>query len=135
MIEQVAKTIARHHMLEPGQRIGVAVSGGADSVCLLHVLRELAPRWSLRLTVLHLDHQLRGEESRQDTVFVRGLALSLGLPFVLEETDVAALCEAAGENLEQAARMARLAFFRRLIQSGTLARVATGHTRSDQAET
>ena len=61
MIEQVAKTIIHCSMFQAGQRAGVAVSGGADSVCLLHVLRDLAPRWNLRLTVLHLDHKLRGE--------------------------------------------------------------------------
>jgi len=135
MLEEVAKTIARYSMFQPGQRVGVAVSGGADSVCLLHVLRDLAPRWSLRLIVLHLDHQLRGEESRQDAAFVRDLAAALDLPFELQETDVAAPCREAGENLEQAARAARLEFFRRLIQAGIVDRIATGHTRSDQAET
>ena len=122
-------------MFQPDHRVGVAVSGGADSVCLLHVLLELAPRWNLRLTVLHLDHQLRGEESCQDAAFVRDLAASLSLPFELEETDVAALCREAGENLEQAARVARLQFFKRLTQAGTVDRIAAGHTRSDQAET
>jgi tRNA(Ile)-lysidine synthase len=111
--------------------VGVAVSGGADSVCLLHVLVELAPRWDLRLSVLHLDHGLRGEESRQDAEFVRGLADRLGLPLSLRETPVAQ----APDNLEQAAREARLAFFREAIASGAAKRVATGHTRSDQAET
>jgi len=122
-------------MFQPGQRVGVAVSGGADSVCLLHVLCELAPRWDLRLTVLHLDHQLRGEESLQDAVFVRDLAAALDLPFELRETDVQALCRQTGDNLEQAARAARLAFFRDLTGGRTLDRVAVGHTRSDQAET
>jgi tRNA(Ile)-lysidine synthase len=135
MIEQVAKTITRYSMFQPGQRVGVAVSGGADSICLLHVLRELAPRWNLRLVVLHLDHKLRGEESRQDAVFVRGVAATLDLPFELQETDVAALCRETGGNLEQTARTARLAFFRRLMQAGTVDRIAAGHTRSDQAET
>ncbi len=135
MLEKVAKTIARYSMFQPDQRVGVAVSGGADSVCLLHVLRELAPRWNLRLTVLHLDHQLRGEESRQDAAFVRDLAAALDLPFVLQETDVAALCRETGDNLEQAARAARLEFFTRLIEAGTVDRIAAGHTRSDQAET
>jgi tRNA(Ile)-lysidine synthase len=65
MLDRVSQTITRHRMFAPGQRVGVAVSGGADSVCLLHLLRELAPRWTLCLTVLHLDHCLRGEESRQ----------------------------------------------------------------------
>jgi tRNA(Ile)-lysidine synthase len=135
MLEQVAKTIARYSMFQPDQRVGVAVSGGADSVCLLHVLRELAPSWTLRLTVLHLDHQLRGEESRQDAAFVRHLAAALELPFELQETNVAALCRETGDNLEQAARTARLEFFKRLTQAGTVDRIATGHTRSDQAET
>src|ERR1017187_764731 len=94
MIEQVAKTIARYSMFQPGQRMGVAVSGGADSVCLLHVLQDLAPRWNLRQTVLHLDHKLRGEESRQDAAFVR---------FVAVRRNVGLL----GDNLEQAARAGR----------------------------
>lgn len=135
MLDQVAKTIARYSMFQPDQRVGVAVSGGADSVCLLHVLRELAPRWNLRLSVLHLDHMLRGDESREDAAFVRDLATALDLPCYLETADIAALCRASGENLEQMARAARLEFFTRLMQAGTVDRIATGHTRSDQAET
>lgn len=131
VLDRIAQTIARYRMFEPGQQVGVAVSGGADSVCLLHVLLELAPRWDLRLSVLHLDHGLRGEESRQDAEFVRGLAVRLGLPLSLRETSVAQ----SADNLEQAARQARLDFFRETIASGAAKRVATGHTRSDQAET
>ena len=131
MLQRIAQTIARHRMFEPAQQVGVAVSGGADSVCLLYVLLELAPRWGLHLSVLHLDHGLRGEESRQDAEFVRGLADQLGLPLFLRETPVAQ----SPDNLEQAARQARLAFFRETISSGAVQRIATGHTRSDQAET
>jgi tRNA(Ile)-lysidine synthase len=83
------------------------------------------------LSVLHLDHGLRGEESRLDAEFVRGLADRLGLPLSLRETPVAQ----SPDNLEQAAREARLAFFRESIAGGAAKRVATGHTRSDQAET
>jgi tRNA(Ile)-lysidine synthase len=118
-------------MFEPAQQVGVAVSGGADSVCLLCALLELAPRWDLRLSVLHLDHGLRGEESRQDAEFVRDLAGRLGLPLSLRATPVAQ----SPDNLEQAAREARLSFFREAVSSGAVQRVATGHTRSDQAET
>jgi tRNA(Ile)-lysidine synthase len=131
LLHRIAQTIARHRMFEPAQKVGVAVSGGADSVCLLHVLLGLAPQWDLRLSVLHLDHGLRGEESRQDAEFVRGLADQLGLPLSLREAPVAQ----SPDNLEQAAREARLAFFRETISSGAVERVATGHTRSDQAET
>jgi tRNA(Ile)-lysidine synthase len=131
LLSAVAGTIRRYRMFEPGQHAGVAVSGGADSVCLLHVLRELAPRWDLRLTVLHLNHGLRGEESREDEQFVRALAAGLDLEARVRTVDVAA----APDNLEQAARHARLAFFREQLASGDMARVATGHTRNDQAET
>jgi tRNA(Ile)-lysidine synthase len=131
LLSAAAETIRRYRMFEPGQHAGVAVSGGADSVCLLHVLRELAPRWDLRLTVLHLNHGLRGEESRGDEQFVRTLAAGLGLEARVRAVDVAAV----PGNLEQAARHARLAFFREQLASGDMARVATGHTRSDQAET
>jgi len=117
-------------MLTAGMRVGVAVSGGADSVCLLHALMELAPRWDLRLSVLHLDHGLRGEESRADAEFVRELATRAGLPAVVRNADLG-----VSGNLEQAARAARLAFFRESMARGAADRVATGHTRSDQAET
>ena len=131
MLERIAQSIARHGMFGPGQNVGVAVSGGADSVCLIHVLRELAPRWDLRLHVLHVNHRLRGAESDGDAEFVRGLAAGFGFPYSLDERGL----DATGGNLEEAAREARLAFFARVIERGQVQRVATGHTRSDQAET
>ncbi len=114
-------------MFQPGNKVGVAVSGGADSVCLLHVLRE----FDLRLHVLHLNHNLRGDESRDDAEFVRQLAGALQLPCTIREANFA---DSFG-NLEQDAREARLGFFREVISSGLVDRVALGHTRSDQAET
>lgn len=131
LLSRVAETIRRFRMFEPSQHVGVAVSGGADSVCLLHILLELAPQWDLCLSVLHLNHGLRGEESRQDEQFVRELAARLGLPATIRAVDVAA----SSDNLEQAARHARLAFFREQLAAGALARIATGHTGNDQAET
>ena len=115
MLQRIAKTIERYGMFRPGMKVAVAVSGGADSVCLLHVLREL----DLQLHVLHLNHKLRGEESRGDAEFVRQLAERLGIPCTVWEADVAA----AGGNLEQAARHARLAFFREAMASGLVDRV------------
>jgi tRNA(Ile)-lysidine synthase len=135
VIDRVLETIERFHMFQTGQRVGVAVSGGADSICLLHILVELAPRWNLRLSVLHLDHQLRGEESSEDARFVGELARSLGLPFSLDRVDVARLSTERGENLEQTARKARRDFFLNQLESALAHRIALGHTRSDQAET
>jgi tRNA(Ile)-lysidine synthase len=129
VLRLVAETVERHRMFESGARVGVAVSGGPDSVCLLHVLRELAPRWSLSLAVLHLNHGLRGAESAADEEFVRALAGSLELPCFIRSAG------AFRGNLEQAARRARQAFFAGAREALDLACVATGHTLSDQAET
>lgn len=118
-------------MFSPGQRAGVAVSGGADSVFLLHVLGELAPLWDLRLSVIHIEHGIRGASSIADAEFVAQLASTLDLPFHLRHADVPSI----GGNLEEAARNVRQAFYAELIACGTVDRVATGHTRSDQAET
>ena len=135
MHDRVAATINRYIMLSAGQGVGVAVSGGADSVALLYVLFELAPRWALRLKVLHLNHLLRGEESAEDARFVAELAAGLGLECVFREADVARQASVTGDNLEQAGRRARHAFFTELLRDGAVDRVALGHTRSDQAET
>jgi tRNA(Ile)-lysidine synthase len=129
--DRIACTIERYRMLNRGQRVAVAVSGGADSVCLLHLLVELAEPWNLALSVLHVDHRLRATESRQDAEFVRALAARLGLPFHLCELDLSS----RGGNLEQDARNARLAFFHEQLRTGHADRVALGHTRNDQAET
>jgi tRNA(Ile)-lysidine synthase len=131
LLPRVVQTIERHRMFTPGDRVAVAVSGGADSVCLLHVLRDLAPRWRLTLSVLHVNHNLRGDASRADAAFVRALADALNLPFTLHELDLST----ASGNLEQSARDARLAFFHSRLAGGLATRVALGHTRSDQAET
>lgn len=135
VLERVAATISRWGMFRPGDRVGVACSGGADSVCLLDVLVQLAPRWDLRLHVLHFDHGLRGEQSRADAEFVAGLAERYSLPIEFGSTDVADLARRERENLEQAARLARRSFFLDLISRRVVDRIALGHTRSDQAET
>ena len=131
MIERIAQFATRHAMFRPGDRVGVAVSGGADSVFLLHALRDLASRWDLKLSVVHVEHGIRGVASLADAEFVRGLAEATELPFHLLEVNV----PASDDNLEQAARRARHEFFQELIASGQIDRIATGHTRSDQGET
>ncbi len=130
VLQRIADAISRHRMFAPGNRVGVAVSGGADSVFLLHALRELAPAWNLRLSVLHLDHCLR-PDSPADAEFVAAMAAEFGFEFHGARVAVAA----ESGNLEQAAREARYAFFRGFLSSGALDRVALGHTRNDQAET
>jgi tRNA(Ile)-lysidine synthase len=132
VLDRVLKTISRHNMLAPGSRVAVAVSGGADSVCLLHAMRELAPQFGMSLAgVAHLNHHLRGEASEEDERFVAAMAANLGLPFY----HAAARLSGEPGNLEQSARRARREFFSGLIRDGVADLVALGHTRDDQAET
>ena len=114
-------------MLPAGSRVVAAVSGGADSVCLLQVLLELNAAIS---GIAHFNHKWRGEASEEDERFVAAMAGRLGIAFFRSE----ARADSAG-NLEQAARRARQNFFQGLIRDGVGDRVATGHTRDDQAET
>jgi len=122
-------------MLLAGDRIGVGVSGGADSVALLRLLDQLAPELGIRLTVLHFNHQLRGAESDADESFVSQLASERGLEFLAGRENVAEAARAHGWNLEDAARRLRYAHFASLVNAGRITRVAVAHTADDQAET
>lgn len=133
MRAKVAQFVKRRRLLSAGDRIGVAVSGGADSVALLYVLRDLFP--AAPLGVVHLNHCLRGAESEQDEAFVRDLAHRLGLRLSVHRQDAAQSANARADNLEKAAREDRYRFFSALLAAGEYDKIATGHTRSDQAET
>ena len=122
-------------MLRAGDRVGVGVSGGADSVALLRLLEELSGELGIRLVVLHFNHQLRGAESDADESFVAQLAASRGIEFVAGREDVAAIARERRWNLEDAARRLRYAFFGSAVKSGRVTRVAVAHTADDQAET
>jgi tRNA(Ile)-lysidine synthase len=126
VLERVAATISRYNMLAPGARVIVAVSGGPDSVCLLHVLRELKCQV---VAIAHLNHKLRGAASDEDERFVAAMAREAGLDVYLTAANI------QGGNLEQTARRARREFFHDLIRRRVADRVALGHTRDDQAET
>ena len=116
-------------MLAGGETVLVAVSGGADSVALLHLLSGLAADWRLRLHVLHVDHQLRAE-SAADADFVRALGARLGIP-----VDVATVAVDRRGSLEAAARSARYAALEACATRIGAERIALGHTADDQAET
>jgi len=117
-------------MLRAGDCLGVAVSGGADSVALLAALREAAPGMGVTLAVVHVNHQLRGAASDGDQAFVEALAREAGLACHIRVAPVA-----EGLNVEQAAREGRRAFFHELVRERVVSRVATAHTADDQAET
>jgi len=135
LIHSVRKTIEHYAMLAPGDRVGVAVSGGADSVALLHILSLLADEYDLALVILHLNHGVRGEESDGDEFFVRELGESMGIPTDSEKISVPALREEQGGSLEDICREERYSFFERMSRKHGLNKIALGHTLNDQTET
>ena len=135
LLLRVRQYIRRRELFRPGETVIVGVSGGPDSLCLLHVLRRLAPELGLRLHVAHLNHGLRGAEADADAAFVADLAAAWGLPVSLARVDVAALAHEAGLSLEEAARHARYAFLAQVAGAEAAAAVAVGHNADDQAET
>ncbi len=134
LLPEVRRTIERYSMIERGDRVVVAVSGGADSMVLLHALCALREDLGCELVVAHLDHGLRTSSS-EDARFVTGAAADLGLPIACERQDVAALAEARRCGIEEAAREARRAFLGRVADEWQASRIALGHTADDQAET
>lgn len=125
---------ARERVIVPGDRVGVAVSGGADSVALMRLLDAGRAEWGIALLVLHFDHALRAE-SAEDAQFVEMLARSRSLEFIGERADVAAAAAREKRNLEDTARRLRYDFFGRVAKQRGLTKVAVAHTMDDQAET
>jgi len=135
VIETVRRTIRQHDLAGARTRVVVAVSGGADSVALVHLLRELDAAGELVVAGLaHFNHRLREDASR-DEAFCTALASACGIPIFVEREAVRARAEAAGQSIEHAASVARHEFFGRALTHFVAERVAVGHTRDDQAET
>ena len=113
----------------------VAVSGGPDSVCLLHVLSSLVDELGLTLHIGHLDHGLRGKESFDDSEYVASLSERLQIPVTVGHADVKAYQASTGMTLEEAAREVRYSFLSEVCQSAGAGYIVTGHTRDDNVET
>ena len=134
--QEVKEFAVKHELLTGGDRVLVAVSGGPDSVALLHVLNDLREELGIQLEIAHVEHGIRGEEAREDLRFVAKMAERLGLPFHLKEVSIAEIRSAAGKgNLEQLARDERYGFFAEVARQRKIDKVATAHTADDQAET
>ncbi len=129
ILREITAFIDQEELLEANERLVAAVSGGADSLCLLYCLVRLG----YRPIVAHLDHQLR-PESKSEAAFVQQIATQLELEFVSENADVAGFAE-QGASIEEAARILRYRFLVRVAQQHGVDVIATGHTSDDQAET
>jgi tRNA(Ile)-lysidine synthase len=133
--ERVFDFIRRHRLVSAGQKLVVAVSGGADSVCLLHILFGLKARLKIKLHIAHLDHQLRGADSSADAEYVAALAKRLGIPATTERREVRDYQKQMRLSLEEAAREVRYHFLAGVAGAIGAERVAVGHTRDDHIET
>jgi tRNA(Ile)-lysidine synthase len=152
LADQLRKTIRKQESIRPGDRVAAAVSGGADSVALLCLLLELRAELGIVLSVAHVNHKLRGQESDEDERFVTQLAQQYGLELhacdapiearhtseIRSEDSSEAISKAGselGSGIEADARKLRYGFFRQLARDGRVSKIATAHTLDDQAET
>ena len=135
LTDRVFETVRKHGMIRPGGRVLVALSGGSDSVALLHILRALEARGGCAVAgVAHVNHGLRAAAA-EDELFCREIAGGLGLPFRSCHVDVRDLAREWRTSIEDAGRRARYAFFEQSATELGAEEIATGHTRDDQAET
>jgi tRNA(Ile)-lysidine synthase len=132
---KVKKIIKKYGMFSPGEKILVGVSGGPDSVCLLHILNRLAREMDLCLHIVHINHGIRKKESKREEKFVHNLAQMMGLPITVKSLDVPSYARRKKLTLEEAARDMRYRVFESLARKLNAKKIALGHTASDQVET
>jgi len=133
--QRVLGFIKQHHLISGGKKLLVAVSGGPDSVCLLHILVKLQKELKVKLHVAHLNHQLRGAESDADADYVSELVRQWGIPATIERRDVTGYQARQHLSLEEAAREVRYSFLAQVAWSIGANGVAVGHTKDDHIET
>jgi len=133
--ERIRLFVRQKELVSAGDNLLLAVSGGADSVCMLYTLNEIKEELGISLYVAHLDHGLRGKESAGDARYVAELSQKLGIPAKVEKRDVKAYQKEKGVSLEEAAREVRYAFLKEIADSFGCSKVAVGHTRDDHVET
>lgn len=126
------RAIERHQMLHPGDTVLAALSGGADSMALLHVLYELKEEYNINIIAAHFNHGIRGEEAKRDENFCVEVCKSLGVELFVGFADIPALAKEKGIGVEECGRKERYAFFERTAPE---AKIATAHTLSDCEET
>ena len=131
---KVKNAIDKYGLINKNERVLVGLSGGADSVALLHVLLKIAPEMGFELCAAHLNHGIRGAEAYHDQHFVEELCKGLGVPLVCEELDIPGIARAEGKTLEQAAREKRYEFFHRAAGELGADKIAVAHHMDDQAE-
>lgn len=135
MLKEVIAAIKQNSLLEKGEGVVVGVSGGCDSICLLHVLYSISDEFNLKLYPVHINHMLRGDEADRDERFVQSFCNSLGLKPIIFKIDVAKLAQNDKISLEEAGRKARYNTFNSVAGETGASKIAVAHNKNDQAET
>lgn len=133
--DKILNYIKKHNLIKYGDKIICAVSGGADSVCMLDILVSLKEEFSLSLVVAHLNHNLRGKESLRDEEFVNSLCKEYSIPFYSKSVDVSVLSQELNISCEETGRIARYTFFKELKEELRFKKIATAHNKNDNVET
>jgi tRNA(Ile)-lysidine synthase len=135
MISKVLETIKKYNMLQKGDGVVVGLSGGPDSVCLLHALFSLKEKLDIRLYAVHLNHMIRGEEAARDEEYSKCFAESLGVPFYSERIEIEKYAKENGMSSEEAGRFFRYKLFDEISNEVGGKKIALAHNKNDQAET
>lgn len=135
MIDKVLNTIKENNMFNAGDKVIVAVSGGPDSICLLHLLYALREELAIRLVAAHVNHCLRGEEADRDEAYVREFCKNIGIECYVKREDVNRIAKEHGISSEMAGRQVRYNFFKKVLDNIEGNKIALAHNANDQAET
>lgn len=135
IFEKVLSTINKYELIQKGDKIVVGLSGGPDSVCLLHILSRLKEEWDLEIYAAHLNHQIRGIEAQKDAFYISKLCEDMGITFFIKSINVPEYCEKNGVSIEEGARKLRYEMFYEIKNNTRANKIAIGHNLNDQAET
>ncbi len=135
MLDKIRETIEKYDLIEKGDKIVVAISGGPDSVCLLHALYQLREEYNLKLYGAHLNHNFRGIEAQLDARYVSDLCEDLDILYFIKSVDVPLYAKEYGLSPEEAGRILRYDFFEEVAQRADVTKIAVAHNKNDQAET
>lgn len=134
MLEEVLKTIENYNLIEKGDNIVIGVSGGPDSICLLHVLNSLKDQLGIQIFVAHINHMIR-EEADEETAYVENFCKTLGVQCFIKKKDVQQVAKDEKIGTEEAGRNIRYAFFQEVLEKINANKIATAHNANDKAET
>ena len=135
IIDKVRSTINKYNLLQEGDKVVLGLSGGPDSVCLLHILKQLESEYKICIYAAHLNHQIRGIEAQKDAMYISNLCDSLGVKFFVKSIDVPKYCKENGLSIEEGARKLRYEMFYEIKEKTNSNKIAVGHNINDQVET